>query len=242
MQELVSCIMATRDRPRFFRQALRYFLRQTYKRTELVVVDDGERSVEKLCSGAPRVRYIRLTRPTLTGTKLNIGIELARGAILQRLDDDDYYHPDFVKAAVAHLLAKGRERYVAAWDCFLVLLAGEKQVRYTGHGWRAGGTLCFSRELWERAPFRDIPTGMDSWFLQDHRHRVAPVEAQELYVLVRHGRNTWRAMHDGKAADDYFRRLPVYRKPLAALVDRRDCGFYERLAYQKRAATRDARD
>ncbi len=91
VNELVSCILPTRDRPAFFEQAMRCFQRQTYDRAELIVLDDGQQSVEKLCSGLPRVRYIRLDQPTLTGTKMNIGVEHARGNILQKIDDDDCY-------------------------------------------------------------------------------------------------------------------------------------------------------
>ena len=123
--ELVSCIMPTRDRPAFFEQAMRCFQRQTYDDAELIVLDDGQQPVEKLCSGLPRVRYIRLDRPTLTGTKMNIGAEQARGDILQKIDDDDYYHPDFLRLAVEHLPSKDRDRSVVVWCCYLIpLLSG----------------------------------------------------------------------------------------------------------------------
>ena len=108
--ELVSCIMPTRDRPAFFEQAMRCFQRQSYEQAELIVLDDGEQSVEKLCSGLPRVRYVRLDQPTLTGTKMNIGVAHAQGNILQKLDDDDYYHPDFLQLAVKHLPINAREK------------------------------------------------------------------------------------------------------------------------------------
>lgn len=226
---LVSCILPTRDRFDFFRQALGCFLGQTYQPAELIVVDDGERSVARLCAGLDRVRYIRLSRPEHTGIKLNIGIEEARGSVLQKLDDDDYYHPDFLKTAAA-ALALHSGQSVITWDCFLVLLAGEAAARYTGHGWSAGGTLCFSRALWECAPFQELTLGEDRWFLGDHREQVKTVCAPELYILVRHGRNTW-TMHENDSVDECFRLLPVYAKPLERLIDRRQLKFYRSLKY-----------
>jgi len=227
--DLVSCILPTRDRPDFFPQALGCFLCQTYRPAELIVVDDGERSVEGLCAGLDRVRYIRLSRPEHTGMKLNIGIEEARGSLLQKLDDDDYYHPEFLKTAAAALASQSGQ-HVITWDCFLVLFAGEEAARYTGHGWTAGGTLCFSRDLWECAPFREVTLGEDWWFLQDHRERVTTVCAPERYILVRHGRNTWTT-HEDDSVDSRFRLLPVYPKPLGRLIDRRHLKFYRSLKY-----------
>ncbi len=45
MGEFISCVMATCDRPAFFRQAIRYFQRQSYADAELIVVDDGAHPV-----------------------------------------------------------------------------------------------------------------------------------------------------------------------------------------------------
>ena len=226
---LVSCILPTRDRLDFFSQALACFLSQTYQPAELVVVDDGERSVARLCAGLDRVRYIRLSRQEPTGTKLNLGIEEARGSVLQKLDDDDYYHPEFLKAAAATLASQSGHGAIT-WDCFLVLFAGEEAVRYTGHGWTAGGTLCFSRDLWECAPFREVTLAEDWWFQEDHREQVKTVCAPELYILVRHGRNTW-TMHENDSVDECFRLLPVYPKPLERLIDHGHLKFYRSLKY-----------
>ena len=222
----ISCVMPTKNRLEFLAQALRCFLRQTYTHSELLVVDDGEESAGRLCRNLPRVRYIGLRRLISTGTKLNIGIEEARGEILQKLDDDDYYHPDFLKLAVSRHPKRVARRTVVAWDCFLVLLRGEQGLRHSGHGWRAGGTLSVHRELWKLCAFRDAGRGVDSWFLIDHKPRILRVCAAEHYILVRHGSNTWNEISGGRRADDYFRQLTVYDKPLEALVSRESLPFY----------------
>src|SRR5918911_355592 len=91
MPELVSCLMATRNRRHFIPQALRCFQHQTYKAVELLVLDDGDDPVADLCKGVPRVRYVRFDKPTPAGTKMNAGVAEARGSILQKFDDDDHY-------------------------------------------------------------------------------------------------------------------------------------------------------
>ena len=225
----VSCIMPTRNRRAFLEQALRCFARQTHRASELIVIDDSDSPVEDLCAGLERVRYIRLGEPTPTGTKLNIGIAAAKGEIVQKLDDDDYYGPAFLETAVRRL-ARTRRSAIVAWDCFLVLMAGERRLRFSGHGWRTGGTLCFRRELWKRFPFRDIPAAVDHYFLCDTRAPVLTVCAPESYVVVRHGSHTWNSMSDGSTTDEYLGTLPFYRKPLARVIDARDVNFYRGLA------------
>jgi glycosyltransferase involved in cell wall biosynthesis len=226
MDVRVSCILATGNRPAFTRQAVRCFLRQTRDDSELIVVDDGVQPVADTCQGLCRVTYLRLDEPTPLGTKLNIGVRRSSGAIIQKLDDDDYYHPEFLQRAADRLERLPPEGSLVAWDCFLVLLAGEQRVRFSGHGWTAGGTLCFHRRLWERQPFRDAPRHVDTYFIEDARPRVVKVCAPEMYILVRHGSNTWTHLSGGVPVDAHFRRLPAYRKSLWELVEPIDRLFY----------------
>ena len=222
--DLISCIMPTRDRPLFVHQAIRCFSHQTRANSELIVVDDGQIPVRDLCTGLPRITYLRLDTPTPTGAKLNAGIERAAGDVLQKFDDDDYYGPAFLDTAVT-ALATLPEAAIVTWDCFLIFMAGERQVRFSGHGWNAGGTLCFRRSVWRETPFRDRWTGSDSQFLRDHSGPVTGLCEPEQYLVVRHGRNTWTEVGEYRT-DDYFRGLPVYDSPLDRLVDPVSLEFY----------------
>lgn len=228
MAPLVSCILVTRDRPAFFRQALRCFSVQKYPARELIVVDDGDMAVESHCAAMPDVTYIRLTSPTPTGTKLNIGIEAARGQILQKLDDDDFYATGFLSAAVRRLTRERREDALVAWCCFLVLIARERRLYFSGHGWKAGGTLCFRRSLWARRPFRALYGSSDRWFIHDTGAHLARVCNANQYLLVRHGGNTWRRIDGYGAAENYFRLRPSTRR-IRDVVGRRAVAFYESL-------------
>ena len=70
---------------------------------------------------------------------------------------------------------------------------------------------------------------MDTWFLNDHRPRLARVHEPELYIVVRHGHNTWNNLSNGAPGDSYFSRLPVHSKPLSGLVEPLDLPFYRAL-------------
>src|SRR5262245_7442429 len=171
---LVSCIMPTYNRRRFIPQALRCFAHRTYRNAELIVVDDSERSVRSLCEGVDGVRYLRV-RVSNTGAKLNMGIEAARGDVLQKIDDDAYYGPRFLQSSVQHLLGRDPARTVVTRCCFLTLVRSDGILRHSGHGWAAGGGFCFFRDLWRRIPFRDINVSSDSRFLRDHQPDIVRI-------------------------------------------------------------------
>jgi glycosyltransferase involved in cell wall biosynthesis len=230
----VSCILVTRDRPAFVRQALRCFSSQDYPDKELVVVDDGASPVGGLCDGVANVTYIRLTSSTPTGAKLNIGIEAARGDILQKVDDDDFYAPRFLSTAVRRLRRARREDALVAWCCFLILISRERRLYFSGHGWTTGGTLCFRRALWRRSPFRDMYHSSDSWFVRDSQPFIARVCDAEQYLVVRHGANTWRRVTGYGAAENYFRLRPSACR-VRDIVGRENARFYEALMRAKRS-------
>jgi glycosyltransferase involved in cell wall biosynthesis len=223
---LVSGLLTTRDRPRFVSQAIRYFERQTYPNTELVVVDGGDHDVADLCAGRSRIHYVRATPGDSIGACLNTAAEKAHGDVLVKIDDDDYYNPAFVERAFDELNDSG-ELTVVAWDCFFVLLAGEKNLRFSGHGWSAGGTLCFRRAVWDKTRFRHCP-GEDFFFLQESGAVIRRVCAPELFVLVRHGQNRWWTLGNTEV-DQYFRSLPASGRRVDDVICAEDLAFYDAL-------------
>jgi hypothetical protein len=169
-----------------------------------------------------------LHKRTTLGRKLNLGIEQAAGSIIQKLDDDDFYAPEFLARSVAALESARDEHALVTWDCFNVLIAGERVLHHSGHGWTTGGTLCFHRTLWEHQAFRDAPAQVDSFFIEDHSPTLIRVCAPELYMLVRHGRNTWTRLSNGAPVDQHFGDLPAQRR-INEIVEPIDVEFYESL-------------
>jgi glycosyltransferase involved in cell wall biosynthesis len=223
---LVSCLLPTRNRPEFLAQALRCYARQTYPNRELLVLDGGEAKVEHLCSGLEGVRYIDVSPDLTYGASMNVGARNARGTLLQKLDDDDYYAPGFVARSVEALLAHGVDDVVVGWDCFHVLVRGDRRLRFSGHGWAADGTLALARSLWERAGFRESPGEFESAVKDHSGAKLVQVCAPELYVLIRHGANSWQSLR-GVGVDDYFLSLPDARLTIDDVIEPEDATFYE---------------
>ncbi|MGH8065317.1 MAG: glycosyltransferase family 2 protein [Candidatus Entotheonellia bacterium] len=226
---LVSCILATRNRRLFLQQAMKYFLRQTYANKELIIVDDSQASAAALVPDDAAITYIKLDAHMTLGSKLNLGIGESYGQIVQKLDDDDYYHPDFLRTTVTALLGRDPARVIVGLDCFLVLIAATGELKWSGHGWCAGGTLCFFRGFWEQSPFRDVPRAVDWWFLHDHPSVHVNICNPELYILVRHRAGHLWTMLKGLDVTDYFARRPAYRKTLVDCLSIEDQEFYRRL-------------
>jgi glycosyltransferase involved in cell wall biosynthesis len=224
---LVSCIATTIDRPHFVTQMLRCFRRQTYPEKELILVDGGHNPIDALCANVPGVRYVRAVPETSVGASLNIAAEHSSGRVLQKFDDDDYYHPSFIERAVTALLRRRRLDVIVAWDCFYVLSRGHSRLRFSGHGWGAGGTLCFARKLWERTKFRD-GRAEDYFFFHDSGATLERVcGSPELYIYVRHGKNYW-------AAHDTFHQYPRTHLRAVDVVDPEDVPFYLELTTRPR--------
>jgi glycosyltransferase involved in cell wall biosynthesis len=195
---LVSCIMPTRDRHELVPQAVACFLAQQYPHRELVVVDDGLEPVGDRLPRDPRIRYVRLDDPPAsTGAKRNLACGLARGDLIAHWDDDDWCAPWRLTYQVDALLAHDVDvcGLVAAyfWD------------RAQKRAWRfayphsmvsvrlIGGTLCYRRSAWQRAPFRDLRVGEDTHFVARFpARRMLGLDDARCYVASVHAGNTSR--------------------------------------------------
>lgn len=109
MVTMFSVIIATRNRPTVFRQALNSALGQSCESVEFIVVNDGSeqehiQEYQSIISSSRRpVQFHSLVlRPKGHGQSyaLNFGVSLARGEYVCFLDDDDYWtDPEYLERA-----------------------------------------------------------------------------------------------------------------------------------------------
>ncbi len=89
---LVSVVIPTLNRSILLGRAIDTVLAQTYRRVEVVVVDDGssDGTSQRVAQiGDQRVRYVRHPRTRGLAAARNTGIRHARGQYVALLDDDD---------------------------------------------------------------------------------------------------------------------------------------------------------
>ena len=208
---LVSCIMPTYNRRAFVPQSLKHFYAQDYPNKELIIVDDGEDSVAELVTGLPEILYLRLNKRHSIGAKRNIACRSARGEIIALWDDDDWYSSDRLRYQVAPILADEADMTGLKETIFADLA--------TGHFWRIGerlhermfwgnvpgGTLVYRRTLLSKGlVYPEINLAEDAWFLQHavrKGFRLLQLPNPEVFVYVRHKKNTWADWKPGEFLD-----------------------------------------
>jgi len=208
--------MPTYNRRCFVPNAIEYFLRQDYARSELLVVDDGTDPVGDLVPADPRVRYVGLPSRMSVGAKRNAACELARGDIILHWDDDDWHARHRVRAQVDALSSANADACGLSHLWFYEPIGRRVwEYRYPENAprWVAGGTLCYRIEVWKQSPFPDVHDGEDSWFVRTlPPDRVLALADNRFYVATVHTSNTApRAV-----ADPVF--VPSPREPLESLL------------------------
>ena len=100
---LVTVVIPCYNQAHFLGEAIESVLSQSYKRFEIVVVDDGSTDdTSEVATRYPRVRCIRQENQGLSGAR-NTGIGHARGEYLVFLDADDRLLPEALEAGVREL-------------------------------------------------------------------------------------------------------------------------------------------
>lgn len=220
----VSVILTTHNRPQFLELALYFYSTQTYKRCNLVIVDDSTVPANHPILFQPDVQYIYLKKYTPLGTKLNIGIRESDGQYLLKMDDDDYYAPDFLEKMVMATQGTNPQTSISFLQPFLFLNLQSLQIYLADPGRCSGATLFFSRQYWQFCEFRDIPSDVDAYFMLDHNVNIRVketfnrVNGLESFLQVRHTRHLWNNMPDGEPIDQYLLHRPIYSKQLKDIL------------------------
>ncbi|MFN0105505.1 MAG: glycosyltransferase [Bryobacteraceae bacterium] len=190
---LASCIMPTANRRAFVPHAIRAFLLQDYPNRELLIVEDGEDSVEDLIPADPRIRYMRLRGKQSVGAKRNLACQESRGEIILHWDDDDWAAPWRIRYQVERLQAERAD--ICGLD--RVLFYGPTRERAwlyvyppEERPWVFGGALCYTLAAWRRQPFQHIDVGEDNEFVWNGGNKVAVLEKNTFFVSMIHGANT----------------------------------------------------
>jgi glycosyltransferase involved in cell wall biosynthesis len=122
-EPLVSIIIPCYNYERWVGEAIQSCLDQTYKNTEIIVVDDGStdgsyRVIEDMQRRYPSSVRCRTKEHGGHSSARNAGLEMSRGEYLLYLDADDLLIPDSIEAFVRKIREKRVDAVVADWINF----------------------------------------------------------------------------------------------------------------------------
>jgi len=103
----ISVVMRTRDRPELLAQALDSLAATTYRRAEVVLVNDGGATPATPEDFPLPITRVELAQNRGRAAAANAGIEAARGDAVTFLDDDDLVEPEHLATLAGLLGAAG---------------------------------------------------------------------------------------------------------------------------------------
>jgi len=144
-EPLVSVILCTYNRAGLVERAIRSVFRQTYRRWELVLVDDGstdgsELFLAQLAKSDRRVVLVSRTNRGLARSR-NEGLALARGKYVAFLDSDDEYRSSHVRRCIDAMLRRPELDFLLGAP----KVVGPKQAQYVPDLERPGKRIHISR-------------------------------------------------------------------------------------------------
>lgn len=105
----VSVVMSVCNGKEYLTEAINSVLSQTLSHFEFIIIDDGstDGSSEVLVSAAerdPRIHLIRNEKNLGLTMSLNLGVKIARGKYIARMDADDICLPDRIECQLKYML------------------------------------------------------------------------------------------------------------------------------------------
>jgi len=210
--------MVTKGRLPMLKKSIAYFLEQSWKHKELVVVNDGPMDVQKEIASyidelkRSDIRCVFLARVHSVGYLRNVSVESAKGEVLCQWDDDDYYHPRRLESQFACMEQNSAEA------CFLYdqlhYFTDTNELFWTDWSFQrsdhmdagAPGTLMCRRRVLPKY----IPEGKGSSLGEDaivqiELYRTSKVIGLKdhgfLYTYVYHGMNSFARDHHRMIVD-----------------------------------------
>jgi len=140
-QPLVSIILPVRDGESSIGQTLASAAGQTYRHTEIVVVDDGSRDgtravVERWVARDARVRLIAQANSGVAAAR-NRAIEASKGELIAPLDADDLWDPTKIEQQVRRMIDAGESTGLVY--CWWVSIDADGVVLDSSPPWRFEG-------------------------------------------------------------------------------------------------------
>lgn len=215
----ISVVMCVYNGAQFLESAVRSILEQTFTDFEFIIVDDGstdgsDELLEKYQKSDTRIKIIRNPNNAGLGVSLQIGIALARGEFIARMDADDISLPDRFEKQVEYMKCHPEVIVLGGQSQLINEKPGEKStillpmdpalMRWNmllGSGFIVihGSVMLRRIELLELGNYGNYPAAQDFelWTRMFNRDPlpIANLDAT-IYLYRQHGQTTTRSQND----------------------------------------------
>jgi glycosyltransferase involved in cell wall biosynthesis len=202
---LVSVLTPTYNRSKFIPYLKKCFLEQEYpqNKMEWIIIDDGTEPVHELFSDMSNVNYVYLDEKINIGQKRNMCNELANGEFMVCMDDDDYYPPTRVSAAVKALYNNDKHQIAGASKLYMYY-SDIKEIYEVGpyaDNHCTNGTMAYTKEYAKTHKYDEYVThAEEKSFLDEYKYPCFQMVPHDVMMVMSHSQNTFdkRTMRDGK--------------------------------------------
>ena len=115
----LTVLLPTYNSGEYLQYSIRSILKQTFRKFELLIIDDGSNDdTEKVINGFSdsRIRYVKKEHEGLA-TTLNYGLSIAKYDWVARMDADDICHPERLAKQIS-VVNKGENFISCTWAAF----------------------------------------------------------------------------------------------------------------------------
>lgn len=118
-QPLITVLMPNYNGIRHLSSAIESILKQDYTNFEFIIIDDGSTDgsthrLNQYAKADSRIRFIQQPHNGLVKT-LNLGLKLANGELIARMDSDDFSEPNRLSEQVKFLMTHPHVGLVGSW-------------------------------------------------------------------------------------------------------------------------------
>jgi glycosyltransferase involved in cell wall biosynthesis len=173
---------------------------QTYPRDclEWVIYDDGQEPIGDLLESAkdslPKLNYIFSDEKMTIGEKRNRLNKEAKGDILIAMDDDDFYFPERVSAAVTALL-KSPSVDLAGSSKIFMFFTDTKEIYSVGpyfHNHATNGTMAWTKTYANTRKYDELVAfAEEKSFLEDYKNPLIQLDPMKVMLVISHSDNTF---------------------------------------------------
>jgi glycosyltransferase involved in cell wall biosynthesis len=167
---------------------------------EWIILDDGQDKVKDLFDAAsktiPNLRYISLPEgeKLLIGAKRNRLNKEAKGSIIVAMDDDDYYPPSRVSAAVNAFKQQPKVELAGSSEIYMYYSDIQKIYRLGPYNpnHATNGTMAWRKSYADTHTYDETVThSVERSFLEDYKHPMIQLDPFKVMLVMSHSENTF---------------------------------------------------